>query len=633
MSIFGSSTTNTAGNSLFGSAANPTPNPLQAQPTQPALFGNTNTNTSNATGGGLFGSTNTNQNQNTGGGGTSGIGLFGGFGNTNTTNQQPAAGSSLFGNTSNTNAAGTSSIFGSSSAIANANTGNAPGSSLFGNTANAANTGNPSGNTSIFGSTQPNTNTTGNLFGNATQQTQNNPTSLFGGTGNTGASTGTTSGLFGSTTNNPTGGGLFGWNTNTQQQQQQPQQQQQQPTTGGGLFGNTQAAGTNLFGSKPAGSGLFGSTSTNTNPFGQQQQQQQPQQQPQQQQQQPQQSSLFSSSNLFGGNKGAFGGPAQPTGNLNTSALTTSNNLLASGSGAGGPSQSADPYAQYLKLTQSIEAIYNAWNPASKDCRFQHNFYNLVDPKQVNLYGRPPNATNDALWQKAVQENPDPSCLVPVIAVGWDDLRSRIEAQTTQSAGHIQKLDELRSRLSALQTQRSVSNTSRILRAMSVQTQQIQRVMRLVQHLHLLIPSIRSSALRPEEEALRGKLEEIEEEMRRARVKGRLNELWALIGALGAGVEKAGSSNGAGGGGEWAVVDEDGLAQIAQILAEQQAGLQHLTKILQQDLRDLNVVFGRSDANNVTLEEGSGGGGVGSVQEGGDNLWGSTRTLRASALK
>jgi nuclear pore complex protein Nup54 len=80
-----------------------------------------------------------------------------------------------------------------------------------------------------------------------------------------------------------------------------------------------------------------------------------------------------------------------------------------------------------------------------------------------------------------------------------------------------------------------------------MQTQLTQRIMRLVQHLHLLIPSIRSSALRPEEEALRGKLEEIEEEMRRARVKGRLNELWALIGALSAEVEKAGVSAGAGG--------------------------------------------------------------------------------------
>ena len=88
---------------------------------------------------------------------------------------------------------------------------------------------------------------------------------------------------------------------------------------------------------------------------------------------------------------------------------------------------------------------------------------------------------------------------------------------------------------------------------------------------------------------------------------------------------KAGASVGAGG--EWAVVDEEGLAQITHILAEQQAGLQHLTKILQKDLRNLNVVLGKLSAN-MMLEEGAG-----SVQEGGDNSWGSTSTLRASALK
>ena len=119
-----------------------------------------------------------------------------------------------------------------------------------------------------------------------------------------------------------------------------------------------------------------------------------------------------------------------------------------------------------------------------------------------------------------------------------------------------------------------------------MQTQLAQRVMRFVQHLHLLIPAVRSSALRPQEEKLRGMLEELEEEIRRARVKSRLNELWAFIGAVGASAERAnnggGSGPGSGGPGEWAMVDEEGLAQIAQILGEQQAGSQYLTKILQK---------------------------------------------------
>ena len=42
----------------------------------------------------------------------------------------------------------------------------------------------------------------------------------------------------------------------------------------------------------------------------------------------------------------------------------------------------------------------------------QHFFYNFVDPAQVHLYGRPANAVNDAAWEKAVRENPDPSWYV-----------------------------------------------------------------------------------------------------------------------------------------------------------------------------------------------------------------------------
>ncbi|KAJ7832872.1 hypothetical protein B0H14DRAFT_3871830 [Mycena olivaceomarginata] len=56
-------------------------------------------------------------------------------------------------------------------------------------------------------------------------------------------------------------------------------------------------------------------------------------------------------------------------------------------------------------------------------------FYHRANPAQVGLYGRPPNTTNDALWARAVRENPDPECLAPVIAVGFDDLRQRVGVQ------------------------------------------------------------------------------------------------------------------------------------------------------------------------------------------------------------
>ena len=92
---------------------------------------------------------------------------------------------------------------------------------------------------------------------------------------------------------------------------------------------------------------------------------------------------------------------------------------------------------------------------------------------------------------------------------------------------------------------------------MNAQAQLARRLLALVQHLHLLIPALRASALSPEEEALRAKLEEAEEALRTGRVVGRMNELWALLGTLKAARGAAQT--------QWAVVDEDGLARLVQV--------------------------------------------------------------------
>ena len=126
-------------------------------------------------------------------------------------------------------------------------------------------------------------------------------------------------------------------------------------------------------------------------------------------------------------------------------------------------------------------------------------------------------------------------------------------------------MQELKTRIEALTQKHQLSNISRLARTGALQTQLTHRVLKLVQHLHLLIPALRSSALRPEEEALRTALEEIDEEVRRpggtGRIRGKLNELWALVGAVTAARERDRRSGGV----EWTVVDEDGLAQITQV--------------------------------------------------------------------
>jgi nuclear pore complex protein Nup54 len=157
--------------------------------------------------------------------------------------------------------------------------------------------------------------------------------------------------------------------------------------------------------------------------------------------------------------------------------------------------------------------------------------------------------------------------LVPVLATSFDDLQKRIEAQTQQATGHQEKLKEIRARIEKLSERHVLANAPRLQKLASAQIQLSHRLLRLVQHLHLLIPALRSSSIRPEEEALRAALEEIDGEIRRpggmGRIVGKLNELWALVGAVNAmrGANSKGSTDGV----EWAVVDEEGLNQIVQV--------------------------------------------------------------------
>ena len=127
---------------------------------------------------------------------------------------------------------------------------------------------------------------------------------------------------------------------------------------------------------------------------------------------------------------------------------------------------------------------------------------------------------------------------------------------------------ELKTRIEALALRHSTSNVACLRRASAAQTQLKHRLIKLVQHLHLLVPSLRSSAIRPEEEALRLVLEDIEIEVKRrevygGRTKAKLKELWAFVSALQAAKDREKSENK--GPIEWTVVDEDGMEQLIQV--------------------------------------------------------------------
>ncbi|KAK4685016.1 nuclear pore complex protein Nup54, partial [Tremellales sp. Uapishka_1] len=489
---------------------------------------------------------------------------FGGF---STPQPQQSSGSSLFGAAPQppTNPAASSTtggLFGS----ANTNAGAQPASGgLFGAAPapapaagglfGASTTNTPAGG--LFGSTAQPASTGGGLFGSTAQPSGGG---LFGSTQQASTPTG---GLFGSTQSQPPAqaGGLFG------------AQNQNQTTGAGGLFGSTNNAqtqnqtqnqGSSLFGNnnKNAGGGLFG-----------QSQSQQPQQQ--------QQSSLF----------GSVQQP-QSSGLFNSTAQSQSQPQF----------QGSTNTRQEPDIESRMLAVQKAWSNESPDCRFKYLFYNVVENPQQ--YGKPPNV-DDARWAKAQRENPDPSCMVPVLATGWADVKKRIQMQEQLASVHQQRVKELQQALSNLTTQTSLSSSLRLAALQSHLTQLLHRLLHLAALTPQFIPLLQSTAFRPEEVEVKQQLEGVKAELDgrgkqvvkagfglnarghgaagKGRMIGQVNELWGQVEEIRRRRKREGGREG------W-LNDERALGEVADILATQQLALQKLTDLVTNGLFDAEVM-------------------------------------------
>ncbi|KAF9933533.1 hypothetical protein BGZ67_004223 [Mortierella alpina] len=449
----------------------------------------------------------------------------------------PAAGG-LFG-ASAAPAAGTS-LFGAKPAV--------PAGSLFGASAPAS--GAPAAG-GLFGATASSAApATGGFFG--AQSTAPAAGGLFGSTAPAASAAGGGGGLFG-TPASTAGGGLFG-NPATS-------------TAGGGLFGGMQSAapatgglfgaapatggfGTSAFGAKPATGGMFGSTTTAAPAAG----------------------------SLFGAAPKPFGNSTLGASTSNAPALPSFGTSLASG-----------PRQQYvignvkpqIPVWQNLLYIKNAWDPTHPNCQFKHFFYNFVHPDDVNKYGPPPNV-DVYEWRQALEECPDRECMVPALAVGFEDLKKRMECQNDMTDMQRIKLDEIEFKMNEIMQFHLLQTASKVREFKRRHIQLAQRVLTLMKRVQIL--RNRGVPIRADEEVLRVRLENALEQLRNpAHFRGKITELWAQIQILKDSKRLHPT-------GSYDVSDEAQLEVIGKVLQDQQAGLQHITTILQQDMQDIETL-------------------------------------------
>lgn len=181
---------------------------------------------------------------------------------------------------------------------------------------------------------------------------------------------------------------------------------------------------------------------------------------------------------------------------------------------------------------------------------------------------------------------------MPVLAIGFPDLKTRIEAQQAETNRQSNKLAELQKRLDDLTSKHSLSNSVRISAISRKQTSLHHRLVGLAKRMHLLIPALRGHSITGKEEQLKSLLHSCEMEFESIsmaadgalsssgsagsrqgaasnsvvhhRLRGRINELWALLGTVKA-KREASAMGGDRNRLEWAVVDEAAIEDVVKV--------------------------------------------------------------------
>ncbi|KAG0288145.1 hypothetical protein BGZ96_008044 [Linnemannia gamsii] len=363
-------------------------------------------------------------------------------------------------------------------------------------------------------------------------------TGLFGATTSAAPPAG---GFFGAASVAPSAGGLFG----------------AAPATGG-MFGAASAApaasgfGASAFGAKPAttGFGGFGAAPTSAPA-----------------------ASLFGAPKPFGASGFGVSTAAAPA-----PAAPSFGASLASGQRQQYVIGNVNPQ---IPVWQRLMDIKNAWDSNHPNCRFKHFFYNFVHPDDVNKYGPPPNVELYD-WNQALQECPDRECMVPALAVGFEDLRKRMETQNDMTEMQRIKLEEIEAKMNQIMQFHMLQTANKVREFKRRHIQLAQRVLTLMKRVQIL--RNRGVPLRADEEVLRVRLENALEQLRNpAHFRGKITELWAQLQILKDSKRLHPAGN-------YEVSDEAQLEGISKVLQDHQAGLHQLTMVLQQDMQDIETL-------------------------------------------
>ncbi|PRP82084.1 Nucleoporin autopeptidase [Planoprotostelium fungivorum] len=190
----------------------------------------------------------------------------------------------------------------------------------------------------------------------------------------------------------------------------------------------------------------------------------------------------------FGASTGGFSGFGASTPSFGSpfGATPAANNLPQAPSTPLGANAGYGQAQSFVITPQHrVNAIQEAYNTNSPNCRFRYMLYNEVNPSDVASFRKPDNVSQKA-WNDAIENNPDPTRLVPVQANGFTELQERMEGQQKRAERHKTILNNISQQVTDMQRTHTLRTLGRIEEYKHAHMLMAQRILNLVKRMETI---------------------------------------------------------------------------------------------------------------------------------------------------